>query len=50
MYFSVLGPLQIRREDGTVLPIRGVLRRTLLGALLLNRDDEQLRVRHAREL
>ena len=37
MRFSLLGPLEVRRGD-TPVPIRGALRRTLLAALLLNRD------------
>jgi DNA-binding SARP family transcriptional activator len=37
MYFSLLGALQVR-SDGTDVPIRGTLRRTLLAALLLNHD------------
>ncbi len=37
MHFSLLGPLQVR-SDGTDVPVRGTLRRTLLAALLLNRD------------
>jgi len=37
MHFSLLGPLEVRRGD-TPVPIRGALRRTLLAALLLNRD------------
>ncbi len=37
MRFSILGPLEVR-NDGALIPIRGTLRRTLLAALLLNRD------------
>ena len=37
MYFSLLGPLQVRRGE-TQVPIRGAHRRTLLAALLLNRN------------
>jgi len=37
MRFALLGPLQVHRDD-TPIPIRGALRRTLLAALLLNRD------------
>ncbi len=37
MHFSLRGPLQVR-SDGTDVPVRGTLRRTLLAALLLNRD------------
>jgi DNA-binding SARP family transcriptional activator/tetratricopeptide (TPR) repeat protein len=37
VHFSLLGPLQVRRGEIPV-PIRGALRRTLLAALLLNRD------------
>jgi DNA-binding SARP family transcriptional activator len=37
VHFSLLGPLQVRRGE-ILVPIRGTLRRTLLAALLLNRD------------
>ena len=37
MRFSLLGPLHVRRGE-TPVPVRGPLRRTLLAALLLNRD------------
>ena len=38
MHFSLLGPLEVQSE-GVDVPIRGTLRRTLLAALLLNRDS-----------
>jgi DNA-binding SARP family transcriptional activator len=37
VHFSLLGPLQVRRGE-TPVPIRGAQRRTLLAALLLNRN------------
>ena len=36
MRFAVLGPLQVRADDGSVVDVRGAMRRALLAALLLN--------------
>ncbi|MBR7838241.1 tetratricopeptide repeat protein [Actinospica durhamensis] len=36
MRFDVLGPLQVRADDGSVVDVRGSMRRALLAALLLN--------------
>jgi DNA-binding SARP family transcriptional activator/Tfp pilus assembly protein PilF len=38
MRFSILGPLRVQREDGALVAMRGGQRRTLLAALLVQRD------------
>ncbi|WP_034262724.1 AfsR/SARP family transcriptional regulator [Actinospica robiniae] len=36
MRFDVLGPLQVHADDGSIVEVRGAMRRALLAALLLN--------------